>query len=439
MQGAGAASFYEDRQREAMTIIRGYEELGAHVQARLDEIVTAIGKARLETAQAYLPVLTEEQLQRVQHLTGFLGFERRDPIKAMAHERVVLQSTVARIEADQRYVDRELLAGPDGTLSTKLVQTGEHLAPFVAECQKYEQHDGFIELVHVKYDTPEFDEKWWQATYWKHWAAGDRICEAMGVGDFGDDLLPLYLKAAEHRAFWQNEYNALQQQIAVVHQLTKNHDDALARIPRLPQLYLEQSQAFLGEYLEEADGSLLEKWLSERAEGPDRPIIASLRKLAGLKAKQRYLVELQTEGINLAIDQMRQRAWKFARKTEKYLRPKHYWRNVSDRELDRKFAQKYEKYKERPAKLRKLVDRIYVYDDYDRFDLSNDPALWWFEMTNKKPPRQWTNTRRWYDRRPNFEIERDEWADDGADDGPVATGVAVAAASRELDEVGYLS
>jgi hypothetical protein len=422
-----------------MTIIRQYEELAAHVQARLVDIDVAIGKARFEAAQAYLPGLTAEQLQRAQHLTGFLGFERRDPIKAMQHERTVLDGTVRRIEADQRYIDRELLAGADGTLTTKLVQTGEHLAPFTSECHKYEQHEDFLELIQVKYDTPEFDEKWWQSSYWKHWAAGDRICSDMGVDDFGDDLLPPYLKAAEQRAFWQNEYNLLQNQIGTVHQLTKNHDDALARIPYLPALYLNQSQTFLGEYLEEADGGLLEKWLSERADG-DRPTIIALRKLAGLKAKQQYLQELQTEGIKLSIEQLRQRAWKFARKTEKYLRSKHYWRQISDSELDRKFAQKYEKYQQRPAKLRKLVDRIVVYDDYDRFDLSNDPALWWFEMTKKKPPRQWASTRRWYDRRPSFQIEHDAWADDDAtDEQPVPTGVALAAASRDLDEVGYLS
>lgn len=438
MIGSEAASFYESRQREAMELIGAYESLNAHVQARLNGVAQDIGVARFELARAYLPALSDEAIARAADLTGFLGFERRDPRKAMHHERHVLESAVSRVEADERYRDRELLAGPDGTLTSKLVEVEDMLAPWAAECNKYEVHDGFLDLIRAGYDTPEFEGKWWQSSYWKQWAAGDRICKALGVDDFGDDIVPVYTRAAGQRDFWLREKQALLDQITEVHELVRTRDQAVARIPRLPALYLQQSQSYLAEYLEQADAGLLEKWLSEKS-ADDRPTIMALRKLAGLKAKHGYLYELQQHGLHTAIEQLRQRAWKFANKSQKYLRSKHYWRTIPDREIDHKFVHKLPKYRERPTKLRKLVDRMYAYDDYARFDLSNDPALWWFEMTGKKPPRQWATTRRWYDRRPTFHIARDDFDDDVAPAPAVSQSVAVATAARELDEVGYLS
>ena len=83
-----------------------------------------------------------------------------------------------------------------------------------------------------------------------------------------------------------------------------------------------------------------------------------------------------------------------------------------------------------------MVDRIYLYDDYDRFALSNDPMLWWHTFTGKQPPRYMTETRRWYNRNPNPNIILDDLDDD---EPAVAQAVAVATAARELDDVGYMS
>lgn len=435
MYGSQAATFYQERQREALGLIGGYQELRVHLDQNLSVIAQKLMDARFQLGQAYLPALDQASLDRAKSLTGFLGFERRDPLKAMAHERTVLEHTIERIRVEERYQKREELASTHGTLQTKLIEIREMLAPWQAECSTFEDQQGFLELVHVGYDTPRFDGSWWQPMYWKHWSWGDRICKELQMDDFGDDVLPKYRRAAEQRGFWQEEETKYTTQVEAIHALVQEHDQAVARIPNLESLYLRQCQQYLGEYVEQADTGLLEGWLTEQ--GGDRSVLIALRTMAGLKAKQGLLTELRNQGLDSLLENLRNRAGKFARKTQKYLRSKHYHRSIADSELDHKFAAKVGKYQDRQTKLRKMVDRLVAYNRYERFSLENDPLLWWYEFTGKQPPRELSNTRRWYERNQGWKINHD--LDDDAVGNAAAQAVAAATVSRELDEVGYLS
>jgi hypothetical protein len=440
LRGIEASTYYAGLESDAVALFRGYQELAAHVQDRLAKIDEQIAAVRLALARAYLPGLTRSELAEVEKQTGFQGFARRDPIAAMEHERHVLEVTIKQIEADERYQSREALVGASGTLSGKLAELREHGAPFEAECQRFESIEGFGELVAVGYDTPEFAERWWQPSYWKHWAWGDRVCKELGLDDFGDDVLPAYRAVAERRDFWRAEAAVVDARVQAVHDLVQRRDAAEARIPRLAAIYLEQCQEYLAEYLIQADPGLLEEWLFERG-GANRAIVGPLRELAGLLMKRKYLDELAIKGLAEASAAFRARATKYARKSEKYARPKHYRRPIAEAELDRKFEAKRDKYRERIAKLRNLADRISAYDDYGRFSLHNDPELWWLEMTRKLPPRQVPSARAWYERNRDAVIAHDDWGDpdDDLDEPPVSESVAVAAAAVDLDEVGYLS
>lgn len=437
IQGRQAVTHYQQRRQQATELANSYEGLRQHIDARRAEIREQGKAARLELARVYLTELSPEAFERAARLTGFQGFERRDPLAAMNHERGVLEKTIARIGADERYQQREILAGPDGTLITKLAEVHEMLEPWVAECQKFEQHDGFAELVFIGYDTPRFEGKWWQSTYWKQWASGDRICQALGMGDFGDDVLPAYTRCSEQRAFWQGEEQTIRAKLKEIHDLTWEHDVAVARIPDLPTLYLEQSQEYLAEYLADADAGLLEEWAAQSGED-HRGITMALRKATGLKAKDTLLHELQEDGIAALAAELRGRATKYQHKIAKFSRPKNSWMTFDDNVLDHGFDAKYAKLRERQAKLQMLVDRVHAYDDYHRFRLDNDPELWWLEMTRKQPPSMMIRTHKWYERNAGAAVSYDTW-DDAGDQAGMNQAVAVAAATRELDEVGYLS
>lgn len=429
-----AVRHFDKRQRQAIEVIDWYEDLAERCERELAILNKQLEGALIELASAYLLALTPESLADAERLTGFRGFSRRSPIKAMEHEAHVLRATIARIEADERYQRRELLVGTQGNLIVELAEANDMRAPFENECATFESLPQFIELVMVKYDTPEFEGKWYQASYWKQWSAGDKVCEALQMDDFGDDVLPAYHKVAEQRDVWRRDVARIEALIKDVHDLVQVHDQSVARLPRLAELYYEQSLVVLGEHVRAADPPLLDQWV--RAE-PDerRPIRMGLRRVSGLVAKHRVLDELRSEGIAPLIAQLRKRAHKYGRKSIKYARPKYGYQTIADRELDHKFDAKYGKLRDRQGKIGKLIDRVMRYDDYHRFDLANDADLWWYEFTNKAPPRMTPKLRGWYDRHPEARPVHDLW--EAHDQAPAA--VATAAAANELDDLGYIS
>ena len=118
----------------------------------------------------------------------------------MAQEKKVLQAQLAQLDADSRYQRRETLVGPAGTLQQELEASREALEPpLQTACDRFESQLEFTDLLEVGYDTPSFKEHWWNAGYWHHWAVGDRICKALGMKHFGDDVIPAYKAVAEPR------------------------------------------------------------------------------------------------------------------------------------------------------------------------------------------------------------------------------------------------
>jgi hypothetical protein len=103
--------------------------------------------------------------------------------------------------------------------------------------------------------------------------------------------------------------------------------------------------------------------------------------------------------------------------------------------LDQKFEAKSIKLQERLDKTDALVDRLVAYDDYEHFDLENDTALWWMEMTRKRPSRLTPRLRAWYDRNPTAVPD----LDDDAAQADAARAVAAAASARNTTDLGYLS
>jgi hypothetical protein len=427
------ATHYRENIDRADALIERFSALKQRLSARRGEAQAAADAARLELARAYLLELSVEALTRAQGLTGFRGFTRRDPLKAMAHELGVLQKTVARIRADERYQKRNSLVGPYGRITLKLEEARGMMAPWELECQRFESLEGFLELVEIKYDTPEFAGRWWQASYWKHWAAGDRICEALELDDFGDDVLPAYKKVAEPRDRWRAQIAEIEAAVSEIHEMVREHDQALARIPRLPALYLEQCHQVLAEFLAEADLALLEQWRGEDQD-PDRAIQMGLRKAAGTRARLEFLRDLEVHAVDGMISDMEQRKAKFARKRAKFQRSKYAYASFGDDALDRSFARKYNKYGQLADQWDALAGRMMDYDGYERFDLENEPELWFRELTGSRPPRQMGMLRSWYDRHPSARPAHD------APRRALEEAAAEAAAwQEEAADLGYIS
>ena len=421
---------FESNERHALEVIEWYQQLEDDVNQRLERTRQQEAEARKALALAYLPELSHAAIDRAQTLTGFRGFARRDPIKALQHETATLQRTIARVEADERYQRRQFLVGPHGEWTRKRQETEEMLAPWREEAAKFESLEGFEALVDLGYDTPAYSVSWVSTRYWRYWAQGDAICEALGMADFGDDVLPAYNKVAAERARWQAVLDEQRARIDEVHELVRTRDQAELRIPRLPELYFESALDMLCEFLEQADLPLLEEW-SSRDAGDDRPIQMALRRVAGLQAKLRYLREVQQDGVAPALQQMRERRSKYHRKASKYARNKYYGQHFPESTQDLKFQRKLQKYEQNIEKMRRLLDRMERYEDYHRFSLANDPDLWWLEMTGKNPSRFTPRLRGYYERNPSLSVRHDVLDERAA--------VAAAASAAAEEDWGYLS
>lgn len=434
MLAGQVANHYRQNLEDARALHHTWRQLQVEVQQTIEAVTAQEAEARTELAHAYMPELSREALKLLEQLTGFMVLSRRDPLTAMAKEQDVLKKTVQRINLDERYKRRQYLVGPHGELTQELLEARSMLEPWEETAARYEQLEGFMELVEVGYDTPDFSVGFFESRYWRYWATGDRICEELELDDFGDDVLPAWQEAVSKRDPWREEVRRISTRVEDVHALVMQHDQALARLPRLPELYLAACVDAVAEFLETADYPLLDEW-ARSTRPDDRAIRMGLRRAAGLGAKLAALEELMQSGIQPMLASLDQRMRKYDRKITKYRRPKYAYTQFSERDLDMKFQLKKDKYHQRAQKLGVLVGRLHRYDDYDRFDLANPPELWFVEMTGKTPSSQWPSLRSWYDTRYDGTLRHDDW-DRDAD---AASAVVAAAAARELDDVGYLS
>ncbi|MCB9797116.1 MAG: hypothetical protein H6741_30895 [Alphaproteobacteria bacterium] len=403
---------YRDMQAQAQQLQHLWTQTAASLREHLEALAPQAEAARLELARAYLPTLAAESIAEAERLTGFRGFSRRNPLEAMAHEAHVLANTVQQIAASEPYQRRRYLVGPHGELSRALAEAEELLAPWEEECHRFEDLSGFDELIEVSYDTPEFDVSFIEPRYWRLWAAGDRICEQLGAADFGDDVLPEWRRVSAERARWRGQVAEAKAKVDAIHDLVQRHDRAQARLPKLPEIYLAGCQGMVAEFLEHADLPLLSEWLKRDA--PDRrDLLMALRRVAGLAAKQRFLTELLEDGALPAIQDLKARQARYRQKEAKYQRSKNQYRTFYERDMDLKFAGKRDKLAERAEQAAGLAERMMRYSDYERFDLDNDPELWWLEFTGAKPPRTAPDLRRWWDRqrvKPSVRLDRPQEA-----------------------------
>lgn len=425
---------YQQNRAEAEALLELYRSTRDELVRKREQLKEQHEAALLALAQSYLPVLEEGALNRAEMLTGFRGFSRRDPLSVLKKEQDSRRRRVAAILADERYRRRQFLVGEHGELQTKLAEAQSMLEPWEHDCARFEDLEGFHELIERGYDTPRFSVSFLSPAYWRMWKQGDAVCEALGMDDFGDEVLPAYKELAAKREQWRVVVSHAQREIDEVHELVQEHDRCLAEIPALPARVLVLAHKALARHLEHADVALLEDWLGTP---PDRAIQQALRRLAGLAAKVGYLDEVVDKGLDSFIKDLKARSAKFARKAQKYQRSKYWNMQFGPQDQDQKFGTKLPKYRAEQLKLQHQVERMMAFQAYDSVELDQDPELWWWHMTGKSPSRYLPTTRRYYQQVPKGRLPQ---RSSGPDKSEALSAAALSAAvvSQELD-VDYLS
>lgn len=406
-------SGYEVASRLDIHLTESSQLLGRYAKLREQighDVAHYQGEARAafrDLAAAYLPELSAEAFDAVAKLTGFRGFARRNTLQVLERERTVRQHTITNVLRNPEYQQRRSLVGMGGAYSQALREAEEMLAPWEEACARFESQPRWAELLETRYDTPEFSVSWLSPRYWKLWAAGDAICEALEMDDFGDDVLPAFREVDGHRQKWRAEVAAAKAKVDGVHELVRKHDQAVQELPHLEETVHNQAVDGLGEFLESADAGLLESWLPE--DHPNhRTLLVAIRRAAGLSARASLLTQLEREAIGADIQAIQERSAKHRRKREKFLRPKRANTMHAENNADPKYTAKRAKFSDRIESYGRILQKMRAYDRYERFSVDdNDPELWWRELTGGRPPRKMTRLRAWYDRNPDARVRKD--------------------------------
>lgn len=384
-----------DFRQTAEAVRTRYLAVTARAREAATQIDRELGAVTLALAASYLPSLDEAALRRAAALAGFKGFERRDPLRAREHERHVLETSVTQLRADPRHVDRARLVGDGGELALALAGAEGALAPQQRACDAFESQDGFLRLIELGYDTPSFDVPWYRAEYWKLWSAGDRICRALDLGDFGDDVLPRYREVAAPRDLLRAEVTRLTAEIDAVHDLVRRHDAAVYRRDNLDAIYLADAQGFLAEHLALADLGLLAQWAAS-----EPAVLAALRPVHGARAKRAFVQELLDVGLPPIIQRFTERLAKYDRRLGRIDRG----RSLPASDLNDPLTARAPALLAEADKIEKRLDTLVAARNYDGFDLNADWAMWWLHLTRQPPPRTLARTRAWYDQHPEVII-----------------------------------
>ena len=436
VSGPQLVSHYTQQANQLNGLIQSHKALVGELQQQDTTLATELATAKREIASVYLPELTDAAFERAAKLTGFQGFQRRDPRLALAQERKILEANLANIENDEHYQKRDTLVGQAGTLQQELDSSREAFAPLQTECERFETLQDFQELVDVGYDTPSFKEKWWNAGYWRHWAAGDRICKALEMKDFGDDVLPAYRKYQEPRDVMRADIQRLEAEIAATHKAVQDHDQLAQRYQNLDAIYLAEAQDFLGEHLEHADHALLEQWVANEADLL-RPAQMGLRKLSGLLAKRRFVGEMAAQGVPQIISGLEERQQAAYQKAQKFSRPKYAYQTFPD---PPDFSEKAAALEAQRYKMQQRSYQLMAANDYYRYDLRQDQAMWWMYLLDSPPPRYYPGLYDYYGRHPGYSVMYDDsWVDlDRERDREARAAAAFSERDRERDGA-YLS
>lgn len=402
--------------------------------AAVEQVGTQRSRDAVELASHIVSELSPERLAVAKTKYAYGGFERRDPLKAMPKEASTLAHEVARIQQDERYQRREALVGPYGSITRSLEEATDHFNNWHDECLKFEDLEGFRELLEVGYDTPEFTLRWWDAAYWRVWANGDKVCAALGLADFGDDVFPAYQRARGPREQWLGEVRRFTKERDAVLALVQRHDESASRLQRLPDLYLDECRRALGKHLEQADPALLESWNED-----DRVACALLRRIAGLKAKVDILSQLLL-GLDELLGRVGELGGRCTTQAAKLLRPKKYHAQVARLPKLEKMAKTITKAKEAAQKAAKLRDRVLRFNDYERFPSGDSPELWYLLMVGQRATALTPQLAAWYDRHPKVVETFVPSESSVSDDDGFVQGVVVGhVVNRALDDLGDVS
>ncbi len=371
-----------------------------------------------QLARYLLPDLSRASTDRAGALMVLTDLMHGKPQKQLEDVRVQLEKRVAEIEADPRWIEREVRKV---RADTELGELREFRAP-LADVLARSTHERLDRLIGVGYDTPEYAVGWWRASYYADWKAGDEILAQFPEKTAFHEVREAVLSARSAVVEYDRMIGTLEGKLSEIATLEGERSYSQERLAHLHDEVLGNCRQWLTEHIRNLDPDSLAKRFG------DDPSAALLAKtIVGIGKKIEYLNDLATSELDPMESRLRGDLAKLERDRRKYSRPKKAWTQFQTDKFQKRFRDRRPWFDKRWDRYDRTYNTVYVFDNYDRGSLVDD-FLWWDLMTDGRIDGSFSPSVQSFHRQyPNYRWSRDD--DDSA------AAVATVAAMQSADDL----
>ncbi|HMU38044.1 MAG TPA: hypothetical protein PKE31_03445 [Pseudomonadota bacterium] len=367
----------------------------------LNALVSRSETALSELAQAILPDLSPNSIQRAVAMTGYTTLSATNPAAELERAQGQLAESITTRADDIRdrlrvlqqlpeFQNRLLLRAPNtGTLVRQIAELSYFRDPYVETLRRCD-HPRLLRLLEVNYGLPSYSVPFWRLSYYADWKAGDEILAKFG-GDVGFATVRAeFLTARDAVSAYDRKLSALREEVAQGEAIEREHESLGIEAQQIqagqhplqeqylamPQQFLKDARIRLERYL--ADVNLVE--IGDRLER--YPEVEGLAKrYHGLKKQAEYLRKTSSELLANSESSLSQTLSKMDRDIRKHSDPRHA--GIFSDEALHKIVSRQRRSIELLNRQRMAQAAIVGFAAYEMGRLDED-CLWWDVITDGK-------------------------------------------------------
>lgn len=358
---------------EIQTLQRLQRTLGADVATQKSETEPAWNLL----AELLVPDLAATSLQSVAarlHLPALLPaavIERRNKMLLEAQQRL------HKLQTDQRVVTAEQVLNE---VDIGVSELEVSIAPLSSSTALLEADAMFSELLAWRYGTDEYEVRFWQMNFYRHWQHGDMIVEVHGPRLKKLDFKGIAAQYVEEKAALQTliqSREVLLDKKRGIEALRRMIVETQTTIRDIDVVTLSNARSRVKDHLRQLDQADVFALLH----GDDAAILA-FKRIVGLGKKQEYLSTLADQQVKASLGELHQLKNKLTRNAVKLSRPKNLYTRWSGPLVEQMLGKdRTDKWQKRRTSWNDARTNVVGFHAYDRWDPVRD-VLWWDVMTD---------------------------------------------------------
>ncbi len=368
----------EDRLRAIAKEEEELFRLQRHVGADVERQKQALEEAWTALGVAFIPELRPEVLESC---AARLHLRSVSVAAVMAQRQATLNAAnaaAAKLREEPGVKNGEAI---ENEVNIRLAELDEAIAPLSDGTQLLELMPQFSELLAHRYGTDEYQVRFWQSSFYRHWKHADLIVEAhakrLGVETFAE-IAARYVAEMTALTELRRAAAAERTRLSASRDLRAALEKQERIISEIDSITLSLARSAVVEHLRPmSDEDLVALVGSE-----DGVTSVALKRVLGLKKKQEYLGSLTGEQIGPSLTELRTMKEKLGRTRMKLGRSKNAYRQWNDNDVQRMLGRdRSDRWHKQRTRINESRTRIVEFHHYDRWDPVRD-MLWWDVMTD---------------------------------------------------------